>query len=38
MGAEKSIPNFWPENVKERDLSEDLVVDGTIILEWISGK
>jgi hypothetical protein len=26
---------FWSENLKERDHSEDLVVDGRILLEWI---
>jgi hypothetical protein len=29
---------FWPENLKRRDHSEDLVVDGKIILEWILEK
>jgi hypothetical protein len=29
---------FWLENVKERDYSEDLGIDGKIILEWILGK
>jgi hypothetical protein len=30
--------NFWSENLKRRDYSEDLGVDGMIILEWILGK
>jgi hypothetical protein len=30
--------NFWLKNLKGRDYSEDLGVDGTIILEWILGK
>jgi hypothetical protein len=29
---------FWSENLKGRDHSEDLDVDGTIILEWILRK
>jgi hypothetical protein len=29
---------FWSENLKGRDHSKDLVVDGRIILEWILGK
>jgi hypothetical protein len=29
---------FWLENLKERDNSEDLGVDGKIILECILGK
>jgi len=29
---------FWSENLKGRDHSEDLAVDGRIILECISGK
>jgi hypothetical protein len=29
---------FWLENVKEGDHSEDLGVDGKIILDWILGK
>jgi hypothetical protein len=28
---------FWLENLKGRDHSEDLDVDGRIILEWILG-
>jgi hypothetical protein len=31
---EKCITKFWPENVEGRDHSEDLGVDGKIILEW----
>jgi hypothetical protein len=27
--------NFWLENLKGRDKSEDLELDGTIILKWI---
>jgi len=30
--------DFWSENLKGKDHSEDLVVDGRIILEWILGK
>jgi hypothetical protein len=29
---------LWVENVKGRDNSEDLGIDETVILEWISGK
>jgi hypothetical protein len=29
---------FWLESLKGRDQSEDLVIDGKIILEQISGK
>jgi hypothetical protein len=29
---------FWSENLKGRDLSEELGIDGRIILEWVSGK
>jgi hypothetical protein len=29
---------FWSENLKGRDYSKDLGVDGKIILEWILGK
>jgi hypothetical protein len=29
---------FWSEHLKGRDHSEDLGVDGKIILEWILGK
>jgi len=28
---------LWSENLKGRDYSEDLSVDGCIILEWILG-
>jgi hypothetical protein len=29
---------FWPGNWKERDHSDDLGIDGRIILEYILGK
>jgi hypothetical protein len=29
---------FWSENLNGINYSEDVGVDGTIILEWISGK
>jgi len=29
---------FWPVNLKGRDRSEDLGIDGKIILEWSLGK
>jgi len=28
---------FWSENLKGRDLPEDLNIDGTITAEWILG-
>jgi len=30
--------NLWSEDVKGRDHSEDLTIDGEILLEWMSGK
>jgi hypothetical protein len=29
---------FWPGNLKGKERSEDIVVDGKIILKWILGK
>jgi hypothetical protein len=29
---------FWLKNLKGRESSEELVVDGKIILEWVLGK
>jgi len=29
---------YWLENLKERDHSKDLRIDGRTILEWILGK
>jgi len=29
---------FWLENLKRRDHSEDIDVDGRTVLEWILGK
>jgi hypothetical protein len=31
-------PKFWSENLKWRDLLEDLAIDGRIILEWMLNK
>jgi hypothetical protein len=35
---EKCIHVFLSENLKGRDYSEDVVVDGGIIIEWLLGK
>jgi len=37
-GHEKDIQNFNLRTCRERDHSEDLGVDGAIILEWILEK
>jgi hypothetical protein len=37
-GRVKNAYSILVENLKERDHSEDLGVDGNIILEWILGK
>jgi hypothetical protein len=36
-GRDEKVMQFWLENLKGRDHSEDLGVDGKI-LEWILGK
>jgi hypothetical protein len=36
-GKKKHI-KFWLKNLKGRDHSDDLGVDGKILLEWILGK
>jgi hypothetical protein len=38
MEAIKMHTEFWSENLKGRDQSEDLDVDGRITLQWILGK
>jgi hypothetical protein len=38
QGGSDMITIFWLEKLKGRDHSEDLGVDGRIILEWILGK
>jgi hypothetical protein len=38
MGDMKMHTVLWLENLKGRDHSEDLCVEGRIILEWILGK
>jgi hypothetical protein len=35
---EKCVHYFWLESVKGRDHSEELGVDGKILLAWILGK
>jgi hypothetical protein len=35
---EKFCAVFWLENQERRDQSEDLDVDGKLILEWFLGK
>jgi len=37
-GERRNAYLFWMKNLKGRDYSEDLVVDGWIILQWILGK
>jgi hypothetical protein len=36
--SRKLHTKIWLENMKERDHSEDLGIDGKIILEWIIGR
>jgi hypothetical protein len=38
MGEMRNSYEIWSENLKGRDNSEDLDVDGKIILEWILGE
>jgi hypothetical protein len=38
MGEMRNAYKFWSENLKGRDLSEDLGEDGRITLEWVLGK
>jgi hypothetical protein len=38
MGEMKNAYELWPENLETRDHSEDLGVDGRIVLEWILGR
>jgi hypothetical protein len=38
MEAREMSTEFLTENLKVRDHSEDIGVDGRIILEWILGK
>jgi hypothetical protein len=38
MGDMRNAYKILVENLKRRNLSEDLVVDGRIILDWILGK
>jgi hypothetical protein len=38
MGEMRNAYNFWLQNPKGRDHSEDLGVDERIILEWILGE
>jgi hypothetical protein len=37
-GKREMLTLFWLENLKGRDQSEELDVDGKIILEWILGE
>jgi hypothetical protein len=38
MGEMINYTKFWSENLKRRDHSENLVVEGKTILKWILGK
>jgi hypothetical protein len=38
IGKIRYYTKFWLVNIKGTDHSEDIVVDGRIILEWIAGK
>jgi hypothetical protein len=38
VGDMRNIYKFWSENLKGKDQTEDLDVDGRIILEWYLGK
>jgi hypothetical protein len=38
MGDMVMHTKFWLENLKGKDHSEDLGIEGKIILEWILGK
>jgi hypothetical protein len=38
MGEMRNAYKIWSENLKARDHSEDLGIDGKIILECITGK
>jgi hypothetical protein len=37
QGEMRMRTKFWLESLKRRDLSEDVGVDGIIILNWILG-
>jgi hypothetical protein len=38
MGREEMYTGFWWENLRDRDHSDDPVIDGRIILRWIFSK
>jgi hypothetical protein len=38
MGEMRNVRTLLSENLKGRDHSEDLGVDGEIILEWVMGE
>jgi hypothetical protein len=38
MGEMRMCKKFWLQDLKGRDHSEDLDIDGKIILEWILEK
>jgi len=37
-GRDEIYTRFWSENLKGRNHSQDLEVEGKIILKWILGK
>jgi hypothetical protein len=38
MGEIRHVYKFWLENLKGRDYSKDIGIDGKVILEWMLEK